>query len=67
MDAIAATAGGSNVHYTDVFSISESDIPAVNSIVPDFVAELRKKIRQSGAESAHAVCCDFFQFGSLGL
>lgn len=54
-----ATEGG--LHYTDVFSISESDIPALRALVLDFIEKLRKKIRASGSEEAYAFCCDLFQ------
>jgi len=64
MDAATAPTSGVNVHYTDVFSISQSDIPALNALVLDFIERLRKKVHQSGAEAAFAFCCDLFPFGS---
>ncbi len=49
-----------DIHYTDVFSISKSDIDVLKKNILDMIDVNRKTVRQSGTEDCYAICIDFF-------
>ena len=49
-----------DIHYTNVFSVSKSDVENLRDLMVQTIEKQRKLVRESGMEAAAAFCCDFF-------
>ena len=49
-----------DVHYTNVFSLSEKDVEKLRRDIIQLIESQRKQVQASGTEVAYAFCCDFF-------
>lgn len=63
MRAIDSASSKKGTHYTDVFSVSASDLPALQALLLSFIEKMRKRVSASGTETALAFTCDLFQVG----
>jgi len=59
MRAMESASGNVGTHYTDVFSISAKDFPVLQGLLLEFIEKLRQRVRESGAEEAYVLSCDF--------
>ena len=57
----AQLSGSESVHYTNVQTITVSDLPALKELLLKFISESSKLMRASGAEEAVAINCDLFK------
>lgn len=49
-----------DIHYSLVFSVSETDVEQLRMQIVDLIETQRKQIQGSGSEVACAFCIDFF-------
>lgn len=58
--AVERTNVESDIHYTLVFSVSNSEVEKLRLEIVELIERQRRTIRASGSESACVVCFDFF-------
>jgi uncharacterized protein (TIGR02147 family) len=49
-----------SIHYTNVHTISRSNIPVLNDLILKFISEADELLKSSSEEDCIVLCCDFF-------